>query len=224
MPFDNVLQNDFVRNPSSGHGERLLWYRAKKCPCSAMGDSDRALLSCAACNGRGWLYDAPITLTAIFIGVRNEKSLLDAGIIDIGDVMMGMAPNEINFISDFDIIQTTWPAGQPYEGDTIVHTDNTAGIDQLSYVPIRVLDCFTVDPVTGTITNYTNGIDFTVSGRNITWLNGLAPGAVFSIKYSTNFSWVSFTPPADRFDSGRAMGQRVFLRKRHSVFPNSSGL
>jgi hypothetical protein len=220
MEFDQILQNSFVLDPTQGHGETLNWQRANKCPCTVNdNDSNRALFSCAVCGGVGWVYEAPVSLVAIITGVRNEKNLLDAGIIDIGDLLMGMAPAETHLISDWDLIQMTWPQGQPYEGD--VRTRGDGPTDKLSYAPIQIYNCFAVDPVAGTIKPYVQGVDFTVSGRIITWIRDLPTGTRYSIKYTTNFVWVAFVTPADRYDKGVTIGQKVFLRKRHVVLPNA---
>lgn len=219
-PFDPILQNAFVTSPVDGHGETLLWRRASKCPCSLDGGSSRALLACKACGGAGWLYDAPKIIVAIFIVITNQKEYLETGVLQPGDVLMGCAPAEANFISDWDMIQPTWPIGEPFEGDVIVRGDEN-NPDKLSYAPVKVLNCFTIDATTGVQTFYTQGLDFTISGRFVTWITHLAQGTQYSIKYSTNYEWIVFATPADRFDKGWDIGQKIPLRKRHIILPNS---
>lgn len=219
MHFDNVLQNAFVLS-GDGHGEALLYRRASKCPCSMVGDANRALLSCAACKGIGWIYATPIPTIAIITGIRNEKQLLDTGIAEPGDLLMGCAPGQNVFITDWDTIQMTWPQGQPYDGETIKH--GASPTDILSYDPIKVLECFTVDPDSGVITPYQgDDPDFTISGREITWNIPMAEGTVYSIKYTTNYIWVAFVTPTDRYDMGLNIGQKVLLRKRHLALQTS---
>jgi hypothetical protein len=155
-------------------------------------------------------------MTAIITGIRNEKQLVETGVLMPGDMVMGCAPDESNFIADWDRIQTTWLLGQPYEGERVARSLEAA--DHLNYAPILISECFAIDTETGVKTNFVRDIDFTINGRFITWITELPQGFVYSLKYSTNFDWIAFVPSSDRYDRGINIGQKIYLRKRHIVF------
>jgi len=215
--FTIDLHDEFVTR----HGDIVLWRRAYKCPCGATPDADRALLSCAGCHGLGLIYDAPVQIIGLVTGITRDKELLESGFAEPGDMLLGLAPDEPNFLSENDSVRITWDRGQPYEGDTIKRS--SSGPDLLSYDADMVERCFTINPATGVITTYGSESDFQISDNQLSWLAGHGPpvGAVYSIKYSAFFDWIVFFGPKDRFEQGVNLGQRVMLRKRHLVFPRT---
>lgn len=225
MPtFDRFLQSDFV----SRHSNRVNWRRASKCPCSSLNqpDANRATLDCPLCDGFGFIYDPPVALLGMLVGNAFMKQLLDVGIANPGDMVLSLNPNEINLLSDYDIINFAYAPGEPYEGDTLVRDKKSTGDpDDLSFTPVQIINCMSISGDRKSVLNYVQGIDFTISGRSLTWLHGKGPQrqTPYQIKYTARFDWMVSTPPALRFEdafggSGN-LGQRVLLRKREVPIP-----
>jgi hypothetical protein len=224
MPqFSLPLQNDFVIR----HGDKVAWRRANKCPCSSRNEADanRARTNCPLCDGFGYMYDAPVLITGLVTGISFNKQLLDLGIVNPGDLLLGLAPGERNLVTDFDIINlVSFGTGENYDGDTITR-DPDGAPDELSYTPVNVLSCFSAngndDGTDWTRTDYVQNVDFTLDGRDLTWLPGKGPekGSTFSIKYTARFDWEAYSSPSIRFEAGVNIGQRVLLRKRELPVP-----
>lgn len=159
-----------------------------------------------------------MTLTGIVTGVSRQKSMLEAGILQPGDLQLGLSPYEKQILSDGDMIElSTWKQGQPFDGE-IVQRGMDSLTDVLLYKTKRVFKCFSVDPNTDQETVYVEGTRFTVAGNLLTWIDGQPqpdPETFYSIKYTALFSWVCFLPPMDRYEGAVNLGQHIFLRLKH---------
>ena len=212
--FNIADHHDFVQR----HGESVRWYRGSQCPCGSLGDANRSRTTCIHCVGTGTRYEAPKTLTAIVTGVTRDKNLLDAGVADPGDCLMGLSPRETEMLSDWDMIELQWEQGQPFEGDVLIR--GSGATDVLSYPPKKIFSCVQIDATTQVLTSYVEGVNFTVAGRVLTWTVAQpqpAVGQAFSIKYSAVFQWIVFRSPFDRREQDVNLGQRVLLKKRENV-------
>lgn len=170
------------------------------------------------------MYDAPVTLQGMLVGNAFMKQLIDVGIANPGDMALSLNPNEINLLSDYDIVNFTYGPGESYEGDTLVRNSD-GNPDQLAFTPVQIINCLSISGDRKTAIKYAQGTDFTLSGRALTWLPGKGPqqGTPYQIKYTARFDWMVSTPPALRFEdafggSGN-LGQRVLLRKREVPIP-----
>lgn len=211
--FDLGLHDQFVAD----HGDRVLWFRATKCSCGRSRDPHRAQPTCVACEGTGWRYDPPVELLALVTGVGGrEKSLIEAGLVSPGDMVLGLAPSEPHQLKDWDKIRLTWDPGLPYDGDVLIR--GTGSTDRLTYEARRIRAVTDVHPATGAVTTYGEGTSFTVAGRELTWVAGQPQplaGESYTVDYEPNWDWVVLSRPLSRFERGQSLGQRVLLRQRH---------
>lgn len=206
------------------HAEWMKWSLGVKCPCSTMTDVSRANPNCAVCFGTGWFYTNEQEIRGIVTDARFDKQLKDTGMLQAGDLSLGPEIRGNHpILQNYDrIILAFWGDGLPYDGDVIVRTPYAT--DRTIYAPIQVQMCASVDPVVGTITSYTLGTDFTLNGRELSWLTGRGPsvGQTYSLKYTTHYEWIVLVPASPRYERGTSLGQRVVLRARHIVFNQSS--
>lgn len=171
------------------------------------------------CNGLGIRYEDPLEIVGIVTGVTREKALLEAGVADPGDLLFGPSPFEHNILSDWDMIELQWKQGQPFQGE-LMKRGLSGPSDILDYTPKQIFSCESIEPNTQALTNYTEGVNFSVSGVTLTWTTGQpqpAPGQVYSIKYTAVFQWICFVSPFDRFEKDSNLGQRCLLRKRSAI-------
>jgi len=70
------------------------------------------------------------------------------------------------------------------------------------------------------VTNFVEGTDFSISGRNLTWISSNSPdsGQYYSIKYTAQFEYICFIPPQPRYEKGTPLSQHVLLRPRHAAY------
>lgn len=213
--FNLPAHHNFVQRK----GERILWSRANLCPCGNTPDGNRSRVTCMHCGGLGLRYEDPIEIVGIVTGVTREKTLLEAGVVDVGDLLLGLSPFEHSILSDWDMIELQWQQGQPFQGE-LIKRGLSGPSDILDYPPKHIFSCESIEPNTQVLTTYTEGINFSVSGVTLTWVDGQpqpAPGQVYNIKYTAIFQWVCFVSPFDRFEQDRSLGQKCLLRKRSAV-------
>lgn len=222
MPFNNSqlntsLQNDLIRR----HGEWLDYRMAMKCSCSVLPtgayrpDANRANPNCKMCKGLGILWHPKKTILGVVMTITQQKDLLDAGIATPGDLIL--LPDLRYTVSDYDKIVVEWKEGIPYEGELLTRS-GTGSVDTVNYEIADVVSCVQVDPETGDMTTYTPDVDFTFSGRTITWIqNAPAASSFYSIKYSAVVEWICFAPPQPRVERSTNLGQRVVMRKKHLI-------
>jgi len=195
-------------------------YKQAFCPCGSSLNPNRALTTCNACHGWGWIYPfPPQKIQGLVSDVKMRKDLLDLGLAMPGDLLFSPAPGMAH-LSDYDLILLPWKQGVPSEGQIIQRGGGPT--DKTYYRMDWVQGVWTVDPATGGITQYVPNVDFTWQGNEITWTgNQPSQGTYYSIQYSGMFEWICFVSPQPRIAFGRDLGQRVILRKRHVVDPNS---
>lgn len=215
MPTDFNINShvDFIAR----HGAQLLRYPSLPCPCGSTVDGARSRFVCPLCKGTGVRYETATTLTGIITGIAREKMLLEAGIAQPGDAVLGLSPLETQMVTDWDMVEpANWTQGQPYSGELVQR--GSGATDTLVYKAKQVLNCHSVHPTTFVITNYAVGTDFTVANDVVTWIVGRpqpAADAIYSIKYAAIFSYIVFTIPQDRYDAEISLGLKALLRPRH---------
>ena len=204
--FNQILHADFVTR----HGEEFTWFRAVTCPCVIDGDRTRPSPICNVCNGEGRVFLAGSSKVGIITDVRREKSLIEAGLLQPGDLKLGMSPLEGDdqMISPGDQVEISWSQGQPVESEVLTR-DIELGVDRLKFPVRHVFSCLSVDSEAGTSTVYGEGVHFTVSGQLVTWINVVQPppGTKYSIAYAANHRWDVFEPTQDRRETGDNLPQ-----------------
>lgn len=229
MPWNNSTFSDldwmaFFRD----HAETVQWYQAAQCPCmSGTGTDGQPNLNCAACGGLGYWYPNPAqTLAVILTEVKQAFQLTEEGWAMPGtDLIAGFAP-AASLPAYGDLIwPTRWRQGEPFEGQRVVR--GSGSTDALWYTATTVDYCATVDPTTGLATVYQPGVDFSVSGKTVTWLgttNQPPAGSLYTIRYNAQFEWVVYQPPQVRLERATSLGPQAILRKRHVVLANLPGV
>lgn len=187
-----------------------------KCSCSATQDASRADPNCRACKGTGFWYDAAKRIQGLVTGLSSQRMLLESGIAIPGDLIFSSEMLSSDVITDYDKIVLSWD-GAPHEGDLLKRGEDDT--DFLIYSATDIRSVTRTDPDTGIITTYVAGTDYShTSGSDvITWLSPTRPptDAVYSVKYLAIFEWLCFQPPAQRYERGTPLGNRVLLRKKH---------
>lgn len=221
VQFDISLHNDFV----VGHGSVLTYYKASLCPCAIVpyqGDANRSLLTCLVCNGTGYVYSSPVNIIGLVTGIRNSKDLVDAGIASPGDLVLGMAPGANVYIGDYDLLRIP---NLPIAFNGQINTRGSGSTDNVPFVLDKIFRVFSVNPATGQVFDYIQGVDFTVVGRVITWLStsnvntNLPTGTTYTINANVIYDWIAFISPMERQDGPSTnIGQRALLRKRDISF------
>jgi hypothetical protein len=220
--FNLAQQIDQIRQK----GEWVNLFHGLKCPCSipqigvmSSPDPNRANPSCQACHGLGWVWIPAGQIQGLATNVSQHKELLQAGIATPGDMVF--SPQIGTVISDYDMIQLTWPDGIPFEGEAIKRSSGSTDTAFYSILSVPAGSCISVNPSTGVITQYQPGVDFSFVGNMITWglsSNHPAAGSQYSIRYSALMDWICFVPPQPRRERGTDLGQYVVLRKKHAAF------
>lgn len=219
MPFNS---STFSLRQQQGffdrHGDFVDWYGGHKCSCSDSQDASRANPNCRSCKGTGFWYDAAKRIQGLVTGLSSQRMLLESGIAIPGDLIFSSEMLTMDVITDYDKIVLSWD-GAPHEGDLLKR--GQADSDFLIYNATDITSVTRVDQETGTITAYISGTEYShASGSDvITWLTPTRPptGAVYSVKYLAIFEWLCFQPPAQRYERGTPLGNRVLLRKKHMV-------
>jgi hypothetical protein len=222
VQFDLNLHQEFVQ----GHGEPFSYYRATLCPCGigpGATDANRALLSCTACGGIGLLYASPTQMIGLMTGLRNLKDLTEFGEVFPGDMVLGMNPMPNVFINEWDLIRPFFAIG--FNGQIIPRGNGST--DLIDYPASKIFQVSSIDFTNNyAIINYTEGIDFSISNRTITWnstslVNTYLPsGKTYSINYNAIFDYIVKEAGMERYDNRvDNLGQRFLLRRRHLVLP-----
>lgn len=210
--FSIGSHNQFVQD----HGELLTYFQGVPCACGTTIDGARSRFVCPLCKGSGTRYEAGKPLRGIVTGITREKVLVEAGILQPGDAILGLAPSEREMVTDWDMVEPSqWGRGQPYSGELVQR--GTGATDVLMYKAKQVQSCTSVTPDAFAIIPYVHGVDFTVAGDVVTWLVGRPQPdieSIYSIKYTAIFSYIVFTIPQDRYDKNVSLGQKILIRPR----------
>ena len=217
-----MSEMNFIRSK----GELCNHWTGMKCPCGLqqMGtnypvDPNRADPSCQICDGLGWLWIPQPQVYGLVQQIQQHKDLVEAGLANSGDLVF--SPQVSNGISDYDKIQLTWPQGIPYEGEIITRGSGTTDTSYYGIVNVPPGECLSVIPSMGIVTTYEAGVDFSFEGTTITWglsSNQPSPGTPYSIKYHALLDWMCFVVDQPRRERQTPLGQRVVLKKKHTIF------
>lgn len=197
--------------------EVVQWYPGRKCSCTSEMDANRANPLCLVCSGTGTFYANPSYITAALSAASNTKILMDFGVALPGDIIMSLRPMDDVLIADRDQVKFTWETGESYEGELAKR--GAASSDKLIYDALSLDAVTQSDPDWGTVTSFLEITDYTHASQSdtLTWLSGRGPaqGSTYSVRYRPRFSYLCFTPPAERRERGTSLGQRVLLRRKH---------
>lgn len=225
MPINNsALSLQSLIENIRRRGEICNLFTGMKCTCETLqpgspyANTNQSDPNCAACHGIGLVWIPSGQIVGLVDDINQHRELLDIGVAQPGDMVF--SPQIGTTLSEFDMIQLTWPDGIPTEPELI--TRGTTQTDNTFYgiMSVPKTGCITVDSTTGVITQYYQNTDFTFSGNTITWLAGRGPtaGTIYSIKYNALVDWIVFTLPQPRRERGTDLGQKVILRKRFTAF------
>lgn len=225
MPWPNSSLNTFADQQFFlRHNDTAYWYQAQICACgsdpNAPSDMSQSNIACNVCGGLGRFYpNAPTLIRGIVSNAIQDRQLLDTGFeLDGSDLVWSSDPWDAGPLSPFDLLILTGdPHTWPFEGQVLIRGTGTT--DTLFYNASQLGDIYTVDPVAGASTSYTDA-GATVSGKTIDWSNATSQpyaGTYYSLKYRAQYEWVVYMPPFTRFENTQSFGQKVVLRKRHIV-------
>lgn len=188
-------------------------------------------LNCNVCQGDGFIYRNARPIRGLLTGIQHgaNRQLIEAGFMVPGDCSFSPLLSECPGISDFDRI--TFSHAQPInEGQVILRNAANMGEnvglevgltpdqDRLWYLSDCAIWCEGED---GTL--YQQGVDYTLSGKKITWVGNRPPdNTYYVLKYKAYLEWVAWSSPMERVDHGRTLGQKVMLRKKHVYFSTGS--
>ena len=209
------------------HGEKVIHYQGQLCSCSATARPEDADLTCQKCNGLGVFWIDPITITVIIVGLDSDRAgrmWLQTGMALPEDMSCSPLPNIKRRIKDYDKIIPMWKHGFPYSGELLLRGKK----DRLLYLPVGAIQkVLQINPLTAAEQVWEQDVDYILDGgdgRTFRWIDGRGPsfGSTYSVLYEPRFEFVSWTPPAPRWERGRDLGYRVLLRKVHLPWPVSN--
>lgn len=179
---------------------------------------------CKICEGEGWLYRNARVIKGLVTSVNpnKDRKLIESGYLLPGDSIFSPSLNA-GVMNDLDKITFLFPVplsdGQVImrgaanmEDNATLDTGLSVGEDRLWY---EADSCIWCEDENGVV--YTPDVDFTLSGKRISWVNGPTVGTLYTIKYTGYVEWIAYSGPFARFDRNRNLGQRVVLRKKHVV-------
>lgn len=236
MPLNNSsLFLAYEREFFDRHAEYVTWYRGVWCSCAPTQDAygnpnpfpdpSQADPTCAVCGGLGWfVLGPPATIRGVISKVLQDKDMLPYGLEESGAMIFTCPPDTSPRLSDLDLIIPQWPPGMTYMGQLV--TRGTGSSDTLFYTVAEMQAVTQSNPSTGQVTVYREGVDYTVSGKVLTWIGSSppSPGSVYSVKYAAAFEFVVFLPPQPRYERGTDLGQRVILYKRHLIYQGAPNI
>lgn len=221
-------------------GREVKWEEAILCSCWNL-TSGQPDYNCKACKGKGHTYNTPVLGIVLFTSVTANADFQDmAGMFQIGDAVMTVPKRmwlrtatgwdmrtfenvPLYNVGMYDLITLTDDEyktsevlikGEPMYGrpaDTLINDTVTA---------IQVVR--KSDPVTGAITDYVPGVDYTNTADTINWLaGGNAPddGEQYSVIYRHHPVFTVLTTlPKPRHQDGNDLPRYVALRYRAGGF------
>jgi hypothetical protein len=117
-----------------------------------------------------------------------------------------------------------WSKGFPYPGELMIRGKK----EKLLYEPQgKILLLSQINPETGEEKTWIQDVDFSLNAddkKSISWASVNSPeyNSTYSVVYEPKFEFVTWTPPAPRWERGRDLGMRVLLRKVHLPWPASN--
>lgn len=179
VDFEPDLFETFLDNK----GYDLVHYRSLLCPCldSSTGQPSP---NCTLCEN-GYQYWGAETIKGVISGVSKEKQYSESGGLYLGTINLTVKPTVSLFYHDRIVhVDSLIPYSQ------IVVRGESGSSDRLRYTPVTMERVTAI--VSGAAVTYTETTDYTVSGRNLTWVTGRGPtvGASFSATYQHHPVWL----------------------------------
>ena len=203
----------------------LKVYRGTYCPCATPApgtqpDPGQGDPTCPLCQGLGLMYpNNAIDIQCLLTDAANDKSLLQAGLAEPGQMQAATPPGGPH-LGLWDLCLLPWPPGIPDQGQLIVRGN---GSTDETWYRLEAMGGIWSEP-NGELHTYQQGIDYSWSGRTITWLSsGTAPsaGQTYSVRYAARYEWIVAYAPQVVVLWGQDLGMRGILKKRHEVFPSA---
>jgi len=182
----------------------------------------RRILGCSRCSSDGYIFRNPKKIVGLVTSISEDQVQTEGGWGVTGDCLLSTHPGYT--ISAGDLITFTWaqpvPDGQVLVRGAASSSDNLErktfleeNEDRLWYYAASSIWCEDEDGVV-----YGPG-SFQLDGSKIIRWGGNSPskGKKYTIKYDAFLEWVVFQPPAIRRDQNRSLGDRVMLKKSHTV-------
>ncbi len=165
-------------------GYNLVHYKSLLCPCID-SESHAPDPTCPLCD-KGYQYYGEENIVGLMTGVSAEKQFTDAGGFFLGTVQLTVLPTVTLSYHD-RIIHTD----SIMSYNDMIQSNGPGGVDKAKF-PI-ISPTFCISTQNGVNTTYTLGVDYSVSGNQITWLSGgnsPAQGAYYSLVYTCHPSWL----------------------------------
>ena len=223
MPIDIPQHNRLIAR----HYDTVVHYRSNICSCSPTGNLEEADITCIRCNGLGIYWNEPRAIHAVVTGLDSDRTgrhWLQQGIALPEDMTCSTYPAYGRRFKDYDKVIPTWKFGFPYAGDMLQR-----GVkDRTIYKPVgKIQKVSQTNPESGNVKVWVAGVDYTVGGpegRDVLWVAGHGPALeeYYAVTYEPRFEFVSWSPPAPRWERGRDLGRRVLLRKLHLPWPSTN--
>lgn len=215
-------------------GRGVYWERAMRCSCYN-AYSGNPLPDCKACDGEGFVYDAPVYEDAILVmSLVNNKEYTPIGEYQMGDaiatipfqkptVVEGRTPPKqyvdvpMYWIGEHDLVTlmtSEFVSTQAlYKGAWFRGTaPDTLGTNYVTEI-IRVTQS---DSASGVVTTYTPDVDYKLTGNVIEWIaGGQAPAdqTFYTVMFKHNPTYTVYTDlPQPRDQDGQRLPRKVALR------------
>lgn len=195
-------------------GKLVTWRAAYRCSCWSIS-SGAPNADCKACGGVGFLYQSPVSVTALIQGLDTKKDFLPTGEWRMGD-MTCTVPNKIRRLEKLDppkqgtqIIWDPNPMWSIGEWDLVTLPDSEQRTSEIltngrplwrrpadtllhpAEAILSIVALVVADPVSGAVQEFTRGVegtDFTRSGSDVVW------DASSTADYTITGNVVSFNP------------------------------
>lgn len=238
--MDRKLHSEKFEELVALRGRKVNWSEAIICSCWNL-TSGQPSYTCKACNSTGYIYKPPIVCQALLTSIAFNKDFNEfAGAFEVGDATLTvpkMVPQIINGrasstekdlnpmfrIGVFDlitVIDDDWKfsevlirnrATPKRPADTLLNFDITT-----------IHSIQTSDQITGAVTYYNEGTDFTMSGNLVVWTpggNSPADGQQYGIVYGHRPTYtVLIQLPEPRHQDSQDLPKRVVLRFKSGGF------
>lgn len=218
-------------------GRRVKWREATICSCWNH-ETGQPLYNCKACGGFGYIYGEPVFSVALVTNLTVEKDFYQSvGNFEYGDAtltipkripkinpktgilsLVDFDDNPMYDIGLFDLVALTDDEIKYAEVLTRNQSINGRPPDTLTQDEItRIKTVQKIDPVTGNITIYEQGVDFQLNGNTIEWISANQPadGENYSVVYFHHPTYFVFTElPKPRYQDNQFMPRSVVIRLR----------
>ena len=234
----NKLHAEKFEQLIARRGRVVHWEEAVICSCWNV-TSGQPAYECAACEGKGYVYEDPITEIAVVMSVTHNKEYeAMAGVFEVGDAVMSVGYRIPYVDPGTGVMDTTMKKATLsklyYVGvnDRITLMDDTyktseiltKGVAMYARQADTLLNKYVTevrkvrkyDPITGAKTDYEAGVHYNVVDNRIEWLGTSEEpndGEQYSVVYSHRPTFTIFTNlPTPRYQDKQQMPRRVALR------------